>query len=240
MSLAQGTATRGEIITQALQRAANASRDLKAQARIRLNRILSDLAMGWDWPFLFVEAQTNLGGSSFPLPTDFLKTVDPYALRVTSDPFRNPISLRIVQIDPMAFTGRAVPVAQTSVYPTIWTVDYATSLGKFWPVPDTPLLGTLRYKRLPPDVDPADPTTYDADVPIFPWANYLTDVLLAWAMEYENDYRAAQQKQDNEAMFARIRAATFPPATASLTTGMGLDPDVFGTPWGGEGNWPSR
>jgi len=114
----------------------------------------------------------------------------------------------------------------------------------FTPAPLDGVAATLRYKFLPPDVPPGtgtldeagnpDPVTvaYDADIPIFAYAVYLSDVLLEWAMGYESDPRQSQQKADNASMFQTLRGAAFPPH-AVFPLGPGLDPDVFGPAFDG-------
>src|SRR4030095_3942797 len=77
--------TRREIIDQALQRAGNNTDSLRKQARIRLNRILQDLYLQWDWPFLWQTAAISLPpAATFPLPTGFVKPEDDHALTVDS------------------------------------------------------------------------------------------------------------------------------------------------------------
>jgi len=72
-----GRQSRGEIIASALTRVGNNEASLVQAARVRLNRILAELYLNWDWPFLYRPLDVALGGAgSIPLPTDFLKSQD--------------------------------------------------------------------------------------------------------------------------------------------------------------------
>jgi len=144
----------------------------------------------------------------------------------------------------MTFERARSTAGSQQATPRVWHADRSTGLLLYTPAPLAPVQATFRYKFLPPDVptgtgdrdehgdlDP-DSTAYDADVPIFAYATYLSDAVLEWAMGYESDPRQSQQKADNYSMFQTLRGATFPPHSV-FPLGPGLDPDVFGTPFGG-------
>jgi hypothetical protein len=215
---------RGDIITQALQRVGNTTNQLRIQARIRLNRILQDLYLQWDWPFLWRTASVTIAPDGrFALPVGFLKCEDDQALTLAGRPLQELDHLTYAQL------ARAGVVA---TQPRIWTIDYAEQVGHVWPSPAAGAGATLRHKILPPDVAVDPPSTYDADIPTFPWDTYLTDAVLQWAMEYEVDPRANDQLLKNREQLGLIRGATWPERSYRPT--IPLDPTVFTTPWRGE------
>jgi hypothetical protein len=102
-----------------------------------------------------------------------------------------------------------------------------------WPLPRDTCQATLRCKLLPPDfpITLNNAADYDADVPIFPWDNLLTDLLFEWAMSYEVDPRRGEQYQVNAETVNRTRGASFP--EKSYPTQVQLDPTIFSRPWQG-------
>jgi hypothetical protein len=238
-----GRLSRGEIIQSALTRVGNNESSLVQAARVRLNRILAELYLNWDWPFLYREIPVALTpAGQIALPADFLKSQDDYALVITSIEGQ-PARRRVSETDRMTFERtRAITTQQGT--PRVWHADRSTGMLLFTPASYQGVSASFRYKFLPPDMPTGtgtldqtgvmDPITvaYDADVPIFAYAVYLSDVVLEWAMGYESDPRQSQQKADNMSMFQTLRGATFPPH-AVFPLGPGLDPDVFGPPFGG-------
>jgi hypothetical protein len=225
--------TRREIIDQALQRAGNNTDSLRKQARIKLNRILQDLYLQWDWPFLWRTAALVVPpNGAFLLPDDFLKAEDDQALVVESigdTRYLTPLQ----EVDHLMFAQMARPTTEATL-PRVWTIDYAVTPkgGQAWPRPFYAATCSLRYKFLPPDVPVAPITTYDDDIPTFPWDAYLSDAVLQWAMEYEADPRANDQLAKNGEQLGLIRGATWPERSYRST--VPLDPTVFSTPWRGE------
>jgi hypothetical protein len=239
MALPTARMTRGEIIQRAAQRAANTQQSVLSQARDRLNRVLQDLYIQYDWPFLFVEVGVTLPPvGSFTLPADFTKTQDEWGLRVTQWD-GNAVNVPLVQVDPMTFVSRmpwdAGPAHQL---PRWWTIDHANGVGKFLPRPDVTTAASLRYKYVPPDMPTTDETAYNADVPVFPWGNYLSDVMLHWFYAYQGSMETQRQFVENKDAFDILRGATFPPNTV-LARDLPLDPVIFTRPWSGgtEGDW---
>jgi hypothetical protein len=220
--------TRLEIINQALQRSGNNTDSLRKQARIKLNRILQDLYLKWDWPFLWATAAVTLPpAGTFPVPLDFIKTEDDQALLVESAGGTS-YHLPLQELDHLAFTQVARPGAEATL-PRVWTLDYTQRLGLVWPRPVATCAATLRYKFLPPDVPVTTVADYDANVPTFPWDAYLSDCVLQWAMEYEADPRANDQLMKNREQLGLIRGATWPERSYRST--IPLDPTVFTTPY---------
>jgi hypothetical protein len=240
--------SRGQILADALARVGNTNSDLTQECRIKLNRFLEELYLAWDWPFLYTSVTLTLASNgSTPLPPDFLKAQDDWGLIVIN---LNgvPCRYRVAEVDRMTFEAYQQPAVFTAAtLPRVWHADRSSGALLFYPFPDPAVAASLRYKFLPPDVDPGigkmDPTTlaYDTDIPIFPFGNYLTDVVLEFAMGYESDPRQSQQKLMNVDFFKTIRGASFPPH-AVMPSDSGLDPNVFGPAWQGEGwtIWPLR
>jgi hypothetical protein len=231
MAVPGGQQTRGEIIESALTRVGNNTPTLQQAARVRLNRILAELYLNWDWPFLYATVPVALtSAGSVPLPAGFLKAQDDWALTITRVGDQ-PARRRLSEVDRMTFEQHR-PTAPGYAMPRMWHADRSTGSILYAPIPLDGCQATFRYKFLPPDMPVGDAELYDDDIPIFAYANYLSDALLEWAMGYESDPRQFQQKADNAAMFQTIRGAAFPTHSV-FPLGPGLDPDVFGRPWGG-------
>lgn len=243
-----GKMSRGAIIQDALTRVGNTNADLFQQCRTKLNRYLEELYLGWDWPFLYTLVNVSLGNNGIiPLPSDFLKSQDDWALTVTNLG-GNPVRTRVAEVDRMTFEALQQPTGFTSgTLPRYWHADRSSGALLFYPAPDEAVAATFRYKFLPPDVPVGpgkmDPVTiaYDDDIPLFPFGNYLADVILEFAMGFESDPRQTNQKLANMDFFKTIRGSTFPPHSV-FPAGPGLDPDVFGPAWQGDGwtIWPLR
>lgn len=225
MAIPVGRVTRGVILRQALQRAGN-ERLLTpvgtdpALARVKLNRILEDLYRDWDWPFLWKSATVQFG-ATFALPDDFDRSEDDLALTWLVNGYRR----RAQEVDRYTFELKSGNVNVTASEPLLWSADRAAGIARVWPTPDSTVVATLRYKHQPADLDPTDVATYDADIPLFPWADYLMDAVFQWAQEYEQDPRAMQTLSLCEAKLARIRATAIP--ARSRQSVVPLDPDVF-------------
>lgn len=229
--------SRGEIITQALQRVGNTNTTLKIQARIRLNRILQELQQGWDWPYLWTTQPVPiLLNGVIPLPDNFLKAEDDQSLQVVTVNGM-PFQAVVTEVDHRTFAHNSVGVDASATFPRFWTIDYGTLTGRSWPRPRDPVQATLRCKLLPPDFPVIASGTgensaaYDADVPAFPWDTLLTDLLFEWAMSYEVDPRRGDQYTVNAETVNRSRGASFP--EKSYPTQVQLDPTIFSTPWQG-------
>jgi hypothetical protein len=222
---------RGTIITRALTRIGNNTNSLQAQARVTLNRVLQDLYLQWDWPFLWRMLPVTIPPSGiFPLPANFVKPEDDQALLVTGSggiSYTHPVQ----EVDHLHFERLGSPAAEATL-PTVWTIDYGTASGRVYPRPMSACAATLRHKWLPPDVAPEPLGPYNADVPTFPWDNYLQDAIVQWGMEYEADPRANDQLMKNREMLALMRGATWP--ERSFRSTIPLDPTFFTTPFRGE------
>jgi hypothetical protein len=226
--------TRGEVITQALQRVGNTTTTLKTQARIRLNRILQELQQGWDWPYLWTTTPITIGSNGIvPLPANFLKAEDDQSLFIQTIG-GNTTAHVVTEVDHRTFAMLGQGLVSASA-PRVWTLDYGTLTGQVWPLPNDTCQGTLRCKLLPPDfpviLSPDNSSLYDADVPLFPWDTLLTDLLFEWAMSYEVDPRRAEQMAVNVDTVNRSRGASFP--EKSYPTQVQLDPTIFSRPWQG-------
>jgi hypothetical protein len=227
MAIPAGRMNRGDIIRAALQRAGNmkllaAPAGQPALARVKLNRILETLYNEHDWPFLWIDVPVTIG-SQFALPPDFLQSQDDWGLSyVRFDGVRRGVA----EVDHYTFDTRGRNVRTTAADPLIWTADRARGIGRVWPTPETAIQATLHYKFLPPDVDPLDLPTYDAEVPLFPWHDLLIDLVYQWALDYDQDPRAMAWAQMNAARFAAIRGTALPPRSRERT--LPLDPHVFG------------
>ena len=245
-----GRWTRGTILDQALERVGNVK--IKHLGRDRLNRILEELYTQWEWPFLYKVTQLgipsgNTGGQltlypSFSLPSDFLKTEEETTgLRIaTVDGIVR--DKPIAEIDPVQFRRRAIPHDATADVPRIWYASYAERIGYFWPAPTQAAIANLIYKFLPEDQpigtgSDAVTTTYDADIPLFPWGGYLSMEVEYWARQYDQDPNAQQTRRDCDASLEMIRQVALP--RQSQESVLPLDPLTFGRAYRSEeeGGW---
>lgn len=228
---------RGQMIDQALQRVGNNSSSLKVQARYRLNRILQELHLGYDWPFLWATGDvTILPSGLVVMPPLFAKPEDDQSLSYTTISHS-----RIVmqEVDHRTFDARQTATIPFG-HPRLWTLDYTRIFGlvtgRVWPRPDSPLPAQMRHKFIPLDQPVSGQATdaaYDEDIPAFPWDTFLSDALSEWAMAYEVDPRRAEQLQIDDERLARMRNATWP--ERSFPSTVQLDPLVFSTPTWGRG-----
>ena len=212
--------TRATIVTRGLRKAGNEA--ITVEANVALNTALFDLyTIYGDWPFLATETPLTLAGSSFALPTDFLRTVDDDALIITAID-GSPTYQLIREVPRDQFDRFRGPGANTGV-PQQWTANRATTQGLFYPTPTQAITARLRYQYLPPDI-PTD-STGDAQVPLFPWHQYLINVVYQFGLEYERDGRADTQQAKNEMALRTIRQTIRPRRQDSGT--LPLDPQVF-------------
>lgn len=240
--------TRGQVIDQALQRVGNTTQSLIATARIRLNRILQDLAMGWDWPFLWTSELITIppGQAWFPLPDGFLKPEDEQSVHLVSIGGQ-PADGVLQELNRRKFyevagsrawdsdSGTSSLTATPGTRPQFYSILYgATPFARIWPPSGDSVVVRIRFKVLPDDVPVSDPQTYDNDVPTFPYDSLLVDLLFEWAMSYEVDPRRAEQLQVNESTVQRVRGVAFPDRSVPGT--IPLDPLYFSTPTWGRGN----
>jgi hypothetical protein len=229
MAIPVGRLTRGEILRSALQRAGNMmllatpQTGAPAIARVKLNRILESLYNEYDWPFLWTQAPVTIG-ATFGLPPDFLQSRDDWGLSYVSvDGIRHGVA----EVDQYTFDTRGRNTRAVSAHPLMWTADRVQGIGRTYPVPDTALSATLHYKFLPADLDPLDTVTYDAEIPLFPWSDFLIDAVYQWALDYEQDPRAMGWAQLLGARLAALRGTAIPPRAKERT--LPLDPQVFDT-----------
>lgn len=230
MATPVGRLARGEIITQALNRAGNPK--IKIGARIALNRILEALYTEHEWPDLATTLDgVSLSGPSFPLPADFLRVVDDLGLQILTVSGA-PYKIAVKELDPQAFEAVSNPVDQVSTHPFYYRIDRAANVGRLWPRATTAVTGRLRYVALPADVevsgDMSDPT-YDADVPRFFHHGHLIEEVYAWALAYDKDHRATEAKMLAKESLAMVRGRILP--RKAIPTTLELDPDVFSTPY---------
>lgn len=231
-----GRLTRAQIIQQAQRRAGNTSTSLFAEMRTWLNLEIEDLYTQWDWPFLMTTVQLALGGVTFPLPTDFLRSQDDDALQITAIDGIAQRYRRIPEVDLGRYWARYDPDT-TSNIPLLWAADRANDVGRLWPLPTAAVSAQLRYKKTAGFIDPAlfAPvySTYDDDVPIFPWHSYLVEQMYARVLEWDENPLALQALGKAAAMLEKIRAVALPQHSISPT--LDLDPDTFIRPFSPEG-----
>ena len=224
MTVYAGRRTRRQLIDQALTVVGNTK--IVTQARVELARILEDLYVQHEWPWLYTETTLTLVAET-SLPTDFLKVEsEDTGLRGTAVDGETD-DWPIYVIGPTEWRRQAIPRDQTSDRPQIAMIDYAQSILKPWPVPESSVTALLVYKALPADVDPADTATYDADVPMFPYARYLEAALEAWGFGYEKDMRSKALKDaENAKMLSELLALAIP-RDANQAASLELDPVTY-------------
>lgn len=252
----RGRWTRGDILTQACNRAG--TQKPVHLARSQLNRVLEDLYVQWEWPFLYTEAAvvfpaTNTGGptrfATFALPSDFLKVEsDAEGLRiVTVDGITQ--HRPMLQKDRVFFQAHCIPDDQEADAPRLWYVDYATGFAAIWPRPLSAVSALLTYKRLPPDIAigaggklgaSSDPTTaaYDLDIPLFPWGRYLALKMESWVRQHEHDPQWQVAEGEAQAVFDTLRTTALPRNSQPDT--VPLDEGTFGPGFRDEfDGWPT-
>lgn len=225
MSIPPSRMPRGTIIDHALVKLGN--RKIKGKAREALNGILFDLYCNHEWPFLFTATTLSVSGYYFTLPTNFLKSQDDLALLIVNDG-QQVVRYPVTEIDRQRFTGLGEPINSPGV-PRFWTADRASSVGWVYPYADASMIATLRYKYLPEDEDVDDETTYDADLPEFPWYNYLIQAVYCWGLQHEEDSRYTAELAVLKTQLADIREAAMP--LHAQIDQIPLDPIIFKTPF---------
>lgn len=196
--------------------------------------------MGWDWPYLWttIPMQVLPNGVVQTFPDNFLKAEDDQALRVETTA-GNPMARIVLELDHKAYWKQVPSQSQIvdATVPRVWTMDYGTRTGIAYPRPREVCQCSFRCKLLPPDFPIVNPdgsdnsVAYDADIPVFPYDELLTDLLFEWAMSYEVDPRRAEQYQLNAERVMRARGSAFPERSYPST--VPLDPQFFSTPWNG-------
>lgn len=236
MAIPSARMSRGAILDQALQRAGNTK--IKAKARETLEYKLDELAIGYEWPFLYATTVLTLTGSSFTLPTtngsEFLKAQDDRGLVVTAVDGELQ-SVVVMEVDPETFSRLAVPTDATANIPRIWCVNRPGVDASIWPTPTASVVATLRYK-FRPAAQPLTPTAdYDASIPWFPWPSTLIRIMFQWALEWDADPRADVEFQKVWGVGGELdmlREAAMPRHSQSSV--VVLDPLVFSTPFRGD------
>lgn len=224
MAVFTGRRTRLQIIDQALKKAGNTK--ILVEARVELNRIEESLYLQHEWPFLYKETTLTLTAST-ALPDDFLKVEQSdtglrgTAVDGTTDDWA------ILIVTPTEWRRQAIPRDATAERPEFAMIDYANSVVKPWPVPESSVTALLVYKHLPAEVSPTvDVAVYDASIPLFPFHGLLTDFLEAWALEYEHDPRASQAFMKNKDSLALVLGNAIP-KDANQAASIELDPAIF-------------
>lgn len=224
MAVPTGRLSRGTIIDQAQRLVGNTSTSLKSELRVYLNLLLQDLHAQWDWPHLFTSTSTTLSGTSFSLPTNYLKAQDQHGLMITA--VGGVVSnIRVQEVDEEVFVANAVSGVEGSI-PLIWHADHNAGLGRIWPTPSDTVSATLRYKVWTADMSTSDSTAYDADVPVFPYHSYLMHKVASHvAMWDKNLSVSGAQDQIAQRILDHALGSAFP--NKALAMGA-LDPDTFG------------
>jgi hypothetical protein len=226
-TLPPGRYTRQRIRDLALDRAGN--RALDSDATDFLAQHLFELYTLADWPFLYVSAAVVISGQTFALPVDFVTPQDDHALQVVAvdgQPYSNTF---ITEVAPELLAARAAGSAR-GLPPLIWSVSRSDTTGAVFPDPSGhAVTTTLRYRRLPPEPAPADEP---ADVPVFPYHNYLVQAVYTFALEHERDPRAGQAGQIRDGLLTMIRRGASP--VRSQRSDIPLDPLIFGAPFRGD------
>lgn len=231
-TLPQARLTLGQIRDLALRRAGNLA--LTYDAAVWLSQILYDLYTIWDWPFLNQVVTISFVGTTFTLPTDFLKPQDDYAFEILTFDGIPQTQQFIEERSRADFEAQSASAGLTQGMPEIWTADRETGMGIIYPNPiGHAVVAELRYKGLPSaDTTPpaiATPTANDAIFPTFPWGLYLVQALTVEVFRYDSDPRADAEQARAEAMLQRIRSAAMPLRAVEPT--IPLDIEVFGPPF---------
>jgi hypothetical protein len=226
-TLPPGRYTRQRIRDLALNRAGN--RALDAEAKDWLAQHLFELYTLADWPFLYVSAGVTISGPTFTLPDDFITPQDDHALEIVSVDGQATGGNFVAEVSPEHLTALAQGGGHGTP-PYAWSVSRSDRIGHVFPDPvGHVVVGTIRYRRLPPDPTPAEEPT---DVPVFPFHNYLVQAVYVFALEHERDARAVQAAGVRDQLMQMIRRGTAP--LHSQRADIPLDPLVFGTPFRGD------
>lgn len=226
MAVFTGRRTRRQIIDAGLKKAGNTK--ILAEARVKLARMLEDLYVQHEWPFLYTEVAVTVTAST-ALPSDFLKVEESdTGLRGTAvDGTVDDWSIRIVQ--PTEWRRMAIPRDETADRPDFAMIDYANGVLKPWPIPEGTVTALLVYKYLPAEVDPGDATVFDANIPTFPYHGLLEDMVEEWALDYDHSPRAQVKRVENQAALSMVLGTAIP-RDANKAADIPLDPSIFFTP----------
>ena len=220
-----GRYTRQRIRDLALNRAGN--RALDADAKDFLAQHLYELYTLADWPFLYVSAPLAITGASVALPDDFVTPQDDYAMQIVAVD-GTPQNAFVLEVAPEQVA--AYPTGTGGGIPAVWAVSRSDTTALFAPDPGGRRLDAiLRYRRLPPEPLPAEEP---ADVPVFPYHNYLVQAVFVFALEHERDARAPGEAANRDNLLGLIRRGASP--VRSQRADIPLDPLVFGRPFQGD------
>lgn len=224
-----GRYTRQKIRELALNRAGN--RALDADATAFLSQHLFELYTLADWPFLYVSAPLVVGGPTVDLPADFVTAQDDHAFQIVAVDGSPQANCFAVEVAPEQMAALAPPVGSTSGgVPVYWSVSRSDTTATVTPDPTGRRVDVLlRYKRLPPEPLPANEP---ADVPVFPYHNYLVQAVYVFALEHERDARALPEAAVRDKLLAMIRQGAAP--LRSQRADIPLDPLLFGRPFRGD------
>ena len=224
-----GRYTRQKIRDLALNRAGN--RALDADAADFLSQHLFELYTLADWPFLYVSAPLVVSGPTVALPADFVAAQDDHAFQIVAVDGSAQANCFAVEVAPEQLAALAPPRGATSGgVPTYWAVSRSDTTATVAPDPTGRRIDVLlRYKRLPPEPLPSQEP---ADVPVFPYHNYLVQAVYCFALEHERDGRAPQEAGVRDNLLAMIRRGASP--VRSQRADIPLDPLVFGRPFRGD------
>jgi len=221
-----GRYTRQRIRDLALNRAGN--RALDADAKDFLSQLLYELYTLADWPFLYVSAPLAIAGASVALPEDFVTPQDDRAMQIVAIDGTPQHNAFVLEVAPEQLA--AYPTGPGGGIPTVWAVSRSDTTALFAPDPSGRRIDALiRYRRLPPEPLPA---VEPADVPVFPYHNYLVQAVYVFALEHERDPRAPQEAGVRDNLMALIRRGASP--VRSQRADIPLDPLVFGRPFQGD------
>ena len=223
-----GRYTRQKIRDLALNRAGN--RALDADAADFLAQHLFELYTLADWPFLYVSAPLVLTGPTVDLPADFVTAQDDHAFQIIAVDGGAQANCFAVEVAPEQLAACAPAPGTGYGVPTYWAVSRSDTTATVAPDPTGRRIDVLlRYKRLPPEPLPADEP---ADIPVFPYHNYLVQAVYTFALEHERDARALQEAGIRDNLLATIRRGAAP--LRSQRADIPLDPLVFGRPFRGD------
>ena len=222
-----GRYTRQRIRDLALNRAGN--RALDADATDFLSQHLFELYTLADWPFLYVSAPLTITSGAVDLPTDFYQPQDDHGLQIVAVDGNPTANTFVTELSPEELAARSGPGMGSGAPPTFYAISRSATQASFAPDPSGhQITALLRYRRLPPEPLPADEP---ADIPVFPFHNYLVQAVYVFALEHERDARALQEAGVRDALLASIRRGNAP--LRSQRAEIPLDPLVFRTPFRG-------
>ena len=221
-----GRYTRQKIRDLALNRAGN--RALDADAADFLAQHLFELYTLADWPFLYVSAPLVLTSATVTLPVDFHTAQDDHAFQIVAIDGTPQANCFATELSPEELTAIAAPTSRG--VPQYWAVSRSDATATVAPDPTGRRIDVLlRYKRIPADPVPA---LEPADVPVFPYHNYLVQAVYVFALEHERDARAQAEAATRDNLLGMIRRGAAP--LRSQRADIPLDPTVFGRPFRGD------